>query len=87
MQDASFTLGAKGFQILPGPLDGLHDHLVLALFDLLQGSDLDRLRECPRCTHLFLDHGRGPGRRWCSMARCGNRAKVESFRARHRSDP
>jgi predicted RNA-binding Zn ribbon-like protein len=87
VQDASFTLGLKGFQILPGPLGGLYDQLALALFDLLQGSDLDRLRECRRCTHLFLDHGRGPGRRWCSMARCGNRAKVESFRARQRADP
>lgn len=85
VQDASFTLGAKEFQILPGPLGGLHDRLALALLDLLQSPDLARLRECPRCTHLFLDHGRGPGRRWCSMARCGNRAKVESFRARQRA--
>lgn len=87
VQDASFALGAKGVHLMPGPLGGLYDHLALALFDLMQRTDLDRLRECGRCTHLFLDHGRGPGRRWCSMARCGNRAKVESFRARHRADP
>jgi hypothetical protein len=45
----------------PGPLGGLHDTLVLGLMDLLQSDDLSRLRECRGCTHLFLDHGRGPG--------------------------
>jgi predicted RNA-binding Zn ribbon-like protein len=62
----------------------LQDHLVLSLHDLLRRDDLVRLRECRRCTHLFLDHGRGRGRRWCAMARCGNRAKTEAFRARRR---
>jgi predicted RNA-binding Zn ribbon-like protein len=83
LQDASFTYGRRGLDLLPGPLGGLQDHIALAFFDLLQRDDLDRLRECRRCTHLFLDHGRGQGRRWCSMARCGNRAKVETYRARH----
>ncbi|MDG3041212.1 CGNR zinc finger domain-containing protein [Roseicyclus marinus] len=86
LQDAGFALGPKGLTLQPGPLGGLHDHLALALFDLLGRDDLDRLRECRRCTHLFLDHGRGQGRRWCSMARCGNRAKVETFRARQRAE-
>jgi predicted RNA-binding Zn ribbon-like protein len=62
----------------------LQDHLVLSLHDLLRRDDLVRLRECRRCTHLFLDLGRGRGRRWCAMARCGNRAKTEAFRARRR---
>jgi predicted RNA-binding Zn ribbon-like protein len=68
----------------PGPVGGLHDRLALELNAFLQSDELSRLRECRRCTHLFLDHGRGTGRRWCSMARCGNRAKAESFRARRR---
>jgi predicted RNA-binding Zn ribbon-like protein len=85
LQDASFTFRTGGFDIAPGPLGGLYDHVVLGLFDLLQRGDLDRLRECSRCTHLFLDHGRGRGRRWCSMARCGNRAKAETFRERHKA--
>lgn len=83
LQDATFTFRTGGIDIAPGPLGGLYDQVVLSLFDLLQRDDLDRLRECRRCTHLFLDHGRGQGRRWCSMARCGNRAKAEAFRARH----
>jgi predicted RNA-binding Zn ribbon-like protein len=85
VQDAGFAFRPGGLEIAAGPLGGLHDRLALALFDLMRRPDLDRLRECPRCTHLFLDHGRGQGRRWCSMARCGNRAKVETFRARQRA--
>lgn len=85
LQDASLTFRTGGLDVTPGPLGGVHDRVVLGLFDLLQRPDLDRLRECKRCTHLFLDHGRGQGRRWCSMARCGNRAKAESFRARQRA--
>ncbi|NKJ51070.1 hypothetical protein CIC12_30990 [Burkholderia sp. SG-MS1] len=40
--------------------------------------------EGPRCTLLFADHTRGHARRWCSMAICGNRAKVAAHRARIR---
>ncbi|PTY36056.1 hypothetical protein BGP77_01665 [Saccharospirillum sp. MSK14-1] len=54
--------------------------LGLDLLDLLSQSDLSRLKECGRCTGLFIDHGRGRGRRWCRMQSCGNREKV----ARHR---
>ncbi|MDB2448944.1 CGNR zinc finger domain-containing protein [bacterium] len=55
--------------------------LGLALLDLLSRVDLSRLKECGRCSGLFLDHGRGRGRRWCRMQTCGNREKI----ARHRS--
>ena len=34
------------------------------------------------CSLLFLDKTRRHARRWCSMAICGNRAKVAAFRAR-----
>jgi predicted RNA-binding Zn ribbon-like protein len=38
------------------------------------------VRTCPSCGWLFLD-ARGR-RRWCSMATCGNRAKVRAHAAR-----
>jgi predicted RNA-binding Zn ribbon-like protein len=38
--------------------------------------------EGARCTLMFADHTRGHARRWCSMALCGNRAKVAAHRAR-----
>ncbi len=84
MWDATLATGAGRPLWRPGPVGGLHDRLALELNAFLQSGELLRLRECRRCTHLFLDHGRGTGRRWCSMARCGNRAKAESFRARRR---
>jgi len=53
----------------------------------LFGSDArDRLRECAAddCSIVYLDVSRSRNRRWCSMQRCGNRAKVRAHRARHR---
>ncbi|AGW40607.1 hypothetical protein O159_03980 [Leifsonia xyli subsp. cynodontis DSM 46306] len=43
-----------------------------------------RIRECSAedCTLLYLDTSRSANRRWCSMQRCGNRAKVRAHRAR-----
>lgn len=85
IQDSAVTVDKHGLRFRPGPMGGLHNRLVLMLIDLMNQPDLDRLRECKRCTHLFLDHGRGLGRRWCSMARCGNRAKAETFRTKQRA--
>ncbi len=47
-------------------------------------ADLDRLRECAACRWLFLDHSRGAGRRWCSMAECGTDAKKRRYVQRRR---
>jgi predicted RNA-binding Zn ribbon-like protein len=50
--------------------------------ELVAWCDPDRLRECEAidCPTWFYDASKGGIRRWCSMARCGNRAKA----ARHR---
>lgn len=42
------------------------------------------LRKCanPECPLLFYDDSRNGRRRWCSMARCGNRSKVAAFARR-----
>ncbi|NIK56731.1 CGNR zinc finger domain-containing protein [Kribbella shirazensis] len=59
----------------------LHQLAVLA-GELLTGSSREHVRTCPSCGWLFLDpRGR---RRWCSMATCGNRAKVRAHAARTR---
>lgn len=44
----------------------------------------DRIRACAAedCDIVFVDESRSGNRRWCSMARCGNRAKVRAHRAR-----
>lgn len=45
------------------------------------------LRICanPKCALFFYDTSRTHRRRWCSMARCGNRNKVAAFSHRHSS--
>ncbi|WHU03395.1 ABATE domain-containing protein [Sphingomonas sp. NIBR02145] len=51
---------------------------------LLGGDQASRIRRCEAdgCAMLFLDTSRGGERRWCSMKRCGNKAKVAEFRRR-----
>ncbi|AMM19688.1 hypothetical protein AX769_05435 [Frondihabitans sp. PAMC 28766] len=43
-----------------------------------------RLRHCAAddCSLVFFDESRAGTRRWCSMQKCGNRAKVRAHRAR-----
>jgi predicted RNA-binding Zn ribbon-like protein len=49
-------------------------------------EDFASIRACEgqRCTLIFADHTRRRGRRWCSMAMCGNRAKQTAHRDRLR---
>lgn len=51
---------------------------------LLARRDLSRVRRCanPECVLYFYDATRNRGRQWCSMASCGNRAKIAAYRAR-----
>lgn len=50
------------------------------------GAAPDRVRECAAddCRLIFLDTSRPGSRRWCSMRRCGGRAKARSHYQRHR---
>ena len=54
--------------------------------DLLGGPRAARLKRCEgsRCSLLFVDTSRSGRRRWCSMERCGNRAKVAAHRRRRK---
>jgi predicted RNA-binding Zn ribbon-like protein len=60
--------------------------IVETLAKLVCEQDFTYVKACegPKCTLLFADHTRGHARRWCSMAICGNRAKVAAHRARLR---
>jgi predicted RNA-binding Zn ribbon-like protein len=55
-----------------------------AMADLICLADLTHVKACEGagCTLLFLDKTKRHGRRWCSMALCGNRAKQAAHRAR-----
>jgi predicted RNA-binding Zn ribbon-like protein len=52
--------------------------------ELLATADFNLVRKCehPECTLYFSDRTKSHRRRWCSMALCGNRHKVASFRRR-----
>jgi predicted RNA-binding Zn ribbon-like protein len=69
---------------LPPAVDAPLLQAARAASDFLTSGDLSAVRGCPGkgCGWLFLDpRGR---RRWCSMAWCGNRAKVRAHAERTR---
>jgi predicted RNA-binding Zn ribbon-like protein len=51
---------------------------------LTSEADLAVLHCCAGCRWLFVDHSRGAGRRWCSMADCGTEAKKRRYIQRRR---
>lgn len=55
-----------------------------AIASLSDPEERSRLRSCGEdaCGAIFLTPAGRRERRWCSMARCGNRAKVAAFRSR-----
>jgi predicted RNA-binding Zn ribbon-like protein len=63
--------------------------VLASALELLRGGELDRLKQCPGpdgwCGWLFLDRTKNRSRRWCSMAVCGNPAKMRARAARRRA--
>jgi predicted RNA-binding Zn ribbon-like protein len=60
--------------------------IVKSAAELVASGRWRAVRECDSdtCTWMFLDTSKNHSRRWCEMARCGNRDKVQRFRARSR---
>jgi predicted RNA-binding Zn ribbon-like protein len=83
---AHLVLTEYGYQWQPNwqGANACVDGVVLAIERLLCSKQMANIRECQRCTWVFLNTGRGRGRQWCSMKTCGNRAKSASFKQRHR---
>jgi predicted RNA-binding Zn ribbon-like protein len=55
--------------------------------ELITGPELAEMQQCasPSCSLMFIDRSRPGRRRWCSMERCGNRAKTAAYRRRRRA--
>jgi predicted RNA-binding Zn ribbon-like protein len=55
-----------------------------AMAEVICSADFTQVKKCEAaaCTLVFLDTTQGRGRRWCSMAACGNRAKQQAHRMR-----
>jgi predicted RNA-binding Zn ribbon-like protein len=79
------------FQLRPGrrwrnPESLLHP-IAEEMAKLICSADFTYIKACEGkvCSLLFLDDTRRHGRRWCSMAVCGNRAKAAAFTARKKA--
>jgi predicted RNA-binding Zn ribbon-like protein len=70
----------------PNPFKSALSMIARDAIDLVAGPALDQVKACAQddCRTLFLDASRNSRRRWCSMDRCGSRAKAMTFRERHR---
>lgn len=60
-------------------LNTLSSRIALDAQRLLLSSEMPYVRECERCTWLFVDRSKNKRRRWCKTETCGNRARA----ARH----
>ncbi|HEY0611367.1 MAG TPA: CGNR zinc finger domain-containing protein [Chitinophaga sp.] len=48
-------------------------------YDVLTGEDPQRIKECPACGWMFLDHTKNNKRRWCSPHSCGSIEKTKKY--------
>jgi predicted RNA-binding Zn ribbon-like protein len=83
------VLQASGATAVRRPLTASQVLSLLArdAVDLFAGPLARRIRVCaaPDCGLLYLDQSRTGNRQWCSMQRCGTRAKVRTHRERRRA--
>lgn len=68
-------------------VDRLRQAIVADAVDLLTGTAQHRIKRCPAhdCRWFFFDTSRNGTRRWCAMADCGTRDKVQRYRYRDRT--
>lgn len=83
---ATPELRADGRVALKGSAGALLCALARDAIGLFGGQDAARIRKCesPSCAIFFVDASHSGRRRWCSMAACGNKAKVAALRRRAR---
>jgi predicted RNA-binding Zn ribbon-like protein len=70
------------------PASALFSTIARDAIAVATGQLASRIKRCEgvNCAIPFLDTSRPGTRRWCSMERCGNRAKVTAHRRRHRQE-
>jgi predicted RNA-binding Zn ribbon-like protein len=80
-------LDAAGSTSRDGTASQLLATLAADMLDLLASADIDNVKGCAHenCTRLYLDASRAKNRHWCGMGTCGNKVKVQAFRARQRA--
>ena len=67
--------------------DGVVGALLAIVYHSIQEGSWSRLKACPadQCGYAFYDASRNRTATWCSMAICGNRAKVRTYQRRRRT--
>ncbi|MBH0123398.1 CGNR zinc finger domain-containing protein [Rhodococcus sp. NPDC003382] len=84
--DIAPQLAAPG-TVVPITGDQALSTLARDAVDLLGGPRASRIKRCAAddCPLVFVDTSRAGNRRWCSMARCGNRDKVRAHRRKEQA--
>ncbi|MGC7098207.1 CGNR zinc finger domain-containing protein [Amycolatopsis lurida] len=67
-----------------GPVAAVLGELAADAIDVVVAGELVRICASDRCGLRFLDASPRHNRQWCSMARCGNRAKARAHYARRK---
>ena len=70
-------------------VDGASGRLLAIVHDAIAQGTWSRLKACRdhTCAWVFYDHTKNHSGAWCSMERCGNRAKARTHRERHTAPP
>jgi hypothetical protein len=78
-----------GTTVVAPTVDAALATLACDAVDLFGGPLAHRIRMCAadNCGLLLVDTSRPGRRRWCSMERCGNRAKIRTHRRQGRNSP
>jgi predicted RNA-binding Zn ribbon-like protein len=73
----------------PIPVHQVLSSLARDAIDLFGGPLATRIRVCQAgdCGLMFVDQSRPGARKWCSMQRCGNLAKVRRYRSGDAAPP
>ncbi|HZQ81127.1 MAG TPA: CGNR zinc finger domain-containing protein [Gaiellaceae bacterium] len=68
-----------------GGVRGAVGKILADVSEAMADGTWDRMKACRAedCRWVFLDTAKNRSRAWCSMSSCGNRAKVNAYRARH----
>lgn len=79
--------GAEGLVPTADGVRGAVGHVLAVAFLADLDGSWERFRECgsPDCRSVFYDRSKNHSGRWCTMAECGNRAKVRAYRDRERT--
>lgn len=72
--------GIEHRSISINPKNDLIAPIAKAVLELLTQKEITLIKKCsdPDCTIFFYDESKNHSRRWCSMSRCGNRAKASA---------